>query len=49
MSYLAVDASSEVVTKDVSEYSIEAGIAAHFIREPNHNLSYKLNFHRYFH
>jgi putative colanic acid biosynthesis acetyltransferase WcaF len=45
----AVVASGAVVTNDVAEYSVVGGVPAHFIRERNRDLRYKLSYRRYFH
>lgn len=45
----SVVATGAVVTKDVPEYAVVGGIPAQFIRERNHNLTYKLSYRRYFH
>ena len=45
----AVIATGAVVTKDVAPYHVVGGVPAQFIRERNHNLTYKLSFRRYFH
>jgi len=44
----AVVASGAVVTKDIPSYTVVGGIPAVFIKERNKNLSYKLNFGKFF-